>query len=215
MAYVLGYFAADGCMFRAKLGGYSIEFTSTDYILLQNVQKAARSNHQISERKRRNEKWKTQYRLQIGSKIWFEDLTTLGFTTCKSTTLHFPNPPKAYLGHFVRGYFDGDGCVYFRKLQFADRKNPRHILMTLFTSGSRSFLESLTEALRHHGVQGGHLLTKERGFDFRFSHRDSLALYELMYNTAQVVDLFLPRKREKLEHAIQVLKLRLDNAVVV
>jgi|CXWL01.1.fsa_nt_gi hypothetical protein len=40
-----------------------------------------------------------------------------------------------------------------------------------------------------------------------FSWHDSLALYRLMYHTAPITNLLLSRKREKLEKAIQVLKL--------
>lgn len=207
MAYVLGYFAADGCMLRNKRGGYFIEFTSTDRILLERVQSVIGSNHRISIRLRENPKWKTAFRLQIGSKEWFEDLTALGFAANKSHTLAFPSVPEELLGNFVRGYFDGDGCVYFNKLKYHDRTYKRWILLTMFTSGSRGFLNSLLLRLRTHDVRGGNVLTKTRGFDIRFSHKDSLALYRLMYNTAQVSDLFLPRKREKLERAIQVLGL--------
>src|SRR3989344_557095 len=38
MAYVLGFFAADGSMIPHKNGGHYIEFTSTDRILLEHVQ---------------------------------------------------------------------------------------------------------------------------------------------------------------------------------
>ncbi len=207
MAYVLGFFAADGSMLINKRGSCFIEFTSTDKILLEHIQKASGSNHGISVRPFRNQNWKEQYRLQIGSKEWFGDLTAHGFTQHKSSTLTFPNIPDKYLGSFVRGYFDGDGCVYLNELQFADRHRKRWILMTLFTSGSRDFLEELLARLRPHGIQGGSFGTKARGTDLRFSHKDSLALYRLLYHTAPTSDLFLPRKREKLERAINVLAL--------
>jgi hypothetical protein len=104
MAYVLGYFAADGCMVKNARGAHFIEFTSTDRILLEHVQRAIGSNHCISERPTRKAAHRSQYRLQIGSKAWFQDLQRLGFTPHKSTTLQFPNVPDKYLGHFVRGY---------------------------------------------------------------------------------------------------------------
>lgn len=207
MAYVLGYFAADGCMiYNARTGQY-IEFTSTDRVLLENLQKATKSGQHISERPRRDVKWKLQYRLQLGSKEWFEDLERLGFTECKSKTLALPAIPKDLVSHFVRGYFDGDGCVYLGEIKFADRIRKRWILQTLFTSGSKSFLISLWELLKKEGIQGGYMRTKARGYELAFSHKDSLALYRLLYHTAPTSDLFLPRKREKLERAINVLAL--------
>jgi hypothetical protein len=97
--------------------------------------------------------------------------------------------------------------VYFNKLKYSDRAYKRWIVLTMFTSGSQTFLESLHSQLKCFGIKRGTIVNKKRGFELRFSHRDSLALYRLMYNTAQVAILFLPRKREKLENAIQVLGL--------
>ncbi|MDP2157257.1 MAG: hypothetical protein Q8K68_06075, partial [Nitrospirota bacterium] len=148
-----------------------------------------------------------QYRLQIGSKEWFLDLLKLGFVPHKSNSMQFPEVPRKFLGHFVRGYFDGDGCVYFSILTFADRKNKRWMLLTLFTRGSKTFLERLWESLKKEGIRGGSLRNKARGYELAFSRRDSLALYRLLYHTAPTSDLFLPRKREKLERAIEVLGL--------
>ena len=80
-------------------------------------------------------------------------------------------------------------------------------MQTLFTSGSKAHLEKLWSILNTYGIKGGYLRAKKRGFDLTLSHRDSLALYGFMYDTAQVADLFLPRKREKFEKAIRVLGL--------
>lgn len=214
MAYVFGFFAADGSMLENNRGACFIEFDITDKIVLTRIRRVIESNHKITERPRRNPRLKISYRIQIGSKEWFQDLTTLGFTQKKSKILEFPEVPEEYLGNFVRGYFDGDGCVYFKELQFADRTNTRWILMTLFTSGSELFLKTLLSRIRKYGVKGGNMQKKAGGFDVRFSHCDSLALYRLMYHTAEVSDLYLPRKREKLERAIQVLKLDRYNAGV-
>ena len=80
--------------------------------------------------------------------------------------------------------------------------------MTLFTSGSLPFLQALLGRLRTHGVRGGYMRTRTSAFDLHLSHRDSLALYHVMYDTTRVASCFLPRKREKLEKAIQALRLQ-------
>lgn len=208
MAYVLGFFAADGSMIQNKRGGKYIEFVSTDRCVLELIKKSFGSTHKIQERLQIKSEWKAQYRIQIGCSEWFNDLTNLGFVQNKSKRLSFPKVPEKYFGDFVRGYFDGDGCIYFNKLKFAGRKKPRWVLLTLFTSGCRPFLDSLWETLGARGVKGGSLKNKEHGFELMFSHKDSVALHRLMYHTGRVLDLYLPRKREKLEKAIQVLKLR-------
>lgn len=209
MAYVLGFFAADGSMIRNNRGAHYIEFTITDRIILEYIQKAVRSTHKIKERIERRiiSTWKPQFRLQIGSKSWFEDLLALGLTPHKSLTLSFPKVPEPYLGSFIRGYFDGDGCVYFKKHWVKARNKESWVFMTLFTSGSLQFLHALHACLKKHGIVGGHISKKTSGYDLVFSRHDSLALYRLMYHTAEVSDMFLPRKRQRLEKAIQVLGL--------
>ena len=207
MAYMLGYFAADGSMIRNKRGAHFIEFTTTDRILLMHLKRVSGAAQRISVRVKRNENWKRQYRLQIGSKKWFSDLINLGFTQSKSGTLRFPEIPGAYFGNFVRGYFDGDGCVYFKRHYSKSHRKQIWVLVTLFTSGSQPFLQNLHERLLQRGVIGGHIAKKSNGYELVFSRRDSLALCRIMYNTADIADLWLPRKRKKLEKAIQVLGL--------
>ena len=205
MAWALGYFAADGSMIRNKRNGCYIEITTTDKVLLENIRTITESQNRICVRQNRNSNWKKQYRIQIASTIWFDDLTKLGFTQSKSKTLSFPKVPNAFLGDFVRGYFDGDGCVYFGHLQFSDRKKKRWILQTLFTSGSHSFLGSLWSVLKKQGIRGGSLVRKKSGFELKFSHKDSVELYRFMYHNAGTKSLYLPRKRKMLEKAIKTL----------
>jgi len=206
MSYVLGYFAADGSMIKNKRGAHFVEFTSTDRILIEQVQKAVSSDHSISVRSRGGNRL-VEYRIQFGSKEWFCDLTSLGFVQNKSAVLLLPKIPPDYERDYVRGYFDGDGCVYFNKTHRSDRGRIVETLLTLFTSGSSEYLKSLKELLSKHGLSGGSIKTKNRGFELVFGRRDSLALYRLMYHTSETSLLFLPRKREKLEWAVRSLGL--------
>lgn len=208
MAYVLGFFAADGSMIENNRGAHFIEFTITDQIILEQIRSTVGSTHKIQKRRKRSEAHKVQYRIQIGSKRWFEDLTKLGFMQNKSKRLPFPDIPLKYFGDFVRGYFDGDGCVYFNRLRYTDRKKPRWVLLTLFTSGSEHFLAKLWNELKHRGVIGGSLKKKTRGFELTLSHKDSVALHHIMYHTGKAPELWLPRKRDKLEKAIRELRTR-------
>lgn len=206
MAYVLGYFAADGSMVLRKNGGCYIEFTSIDRVLLEKLQFVVGSAHTLASRDRGREFWSLQYRIQIGSREWFKDLFNLGFTQNKSNTMSFPYVPSEYLGDFVRGYFDGDGCVYFSYSKYTGRSYGHWILQTSFTSGSERFLSSLLEQLRGVGIRGGSLVKKSnRGYGLKLSKKDSLALSQFMYNTGEISGLFLPRKREKLERAVRFL----------
>lgn len=192
-------------MIKNKRGGHYIEFHINDRCVLAFIRSAFKSNHKIKLRRRSGNR-RDGYRIQFGSKEMFLDLQELGLTQRKSLHMKLPNVPSNLFGHYVRGYFDGDGCVYFARLKFADRKRPRKILLTMFTSGCWAFLAELHSTLLRKGLVGGSLHKKSRGgFDLSFSHRDSLALYRLMYNTAPDTGFYLPRKYKIFQRAIRSL----------
>ena len=209
MSYVLGYFAADGAVIRNNRGAHFIEFHSTDRILITIVRTAIQSNHHIGIRipKQGMPNQKTVYRLQIGSKEMYGDLQRLGFIQNKSNTMRFPVIPDTYVRHFVRRYFDGDGGVHFKKYFIKSRWKKRWVFSSRFTSGSRVFLIELHALLKQYGILGGFILSKSKasGFELVLSHRDSLALYRLMYNTAPGTDSYLPRKYKLFQRAIGTL----------
>lgn len=207
MAYVLGFFAADGTMIANRRGAHFIEFHITDRDILFQIREAVGSNHKIGIRNRNTEekKWKIGYRLQLGSKEWFADLERLGFSSNKSLVLAFPRIPKDHLAHFIRGYFDGDGCIHFKKYYAKDRGKMKWSFSTRFTSGSKPFLSRLHSVLLSQGLQGGFVTNKNRGYELVFSHKDSLALYGLLYDTMRATDLFLPRKYKLFRKAIETL----------
>lgn len=212
MAYVLGFFAADGSMLKNNRGGCYLEFQVADRSALVQIQKAMKSNHKISKRKERNKKWKDHYRIQIGSKEIFNDLVKFGFMPAKTKIMKMPDISGQHISDFVRGYFDGDGCVYFKKHKRSDNGREAWVFTSRFTSGHKPFLEQLWGILKKHGLKGGCLYDKIGGHELVFSRHDSLALYRLMYNNSDCC--CLERKRKVFQKAIQTLKLD-DSAGVV
>src|SRR3989344_4785357 len=198
MAYVLGFFTADGCMIKNNRGAHFIEFHITDRDILEKIKDLLGSNHKIATRDRNIPNWKVGYRLQIGSKEIFNDLKNLGMTSRKSNIIRMPSVPNEYLNHFVRGYFDGDGHVSASEYQKKDRKNKSIIIITGFTSGSRKFLEDLRILLKQHADMCGGTLYYAQGYRLCFSIHDSLRLYNFMYQ--QEKDLYLSRKKSIFEH---------------
>lgn len=191
MAYVLGFFVADGSMICNKRGACYIEFHVTDEDILRKIRAILESDHEISKRKTSGQvKW--AYRLQIGSKEMFSDLSRLGLTPCKSDTVQLPVVPDEYLSHFVRGYFDGDGNAYVYKKNIS-RRNP--VLLSGFTCGSEAFLTQLQSRLRSKvGMSGGSLYARTDAHRLYFSTKNSILLYGFMYDSAE--ELFLQRKKE-------------------
>ncbi len=194
MAYVFGFFAADGNLTKGKRGNHYIEFTSCDRDLLEEIRYTIDSNHKITARKR-NKKHKISYRLQIGSKTMFNDLMKRGLTPNKSKTIKLPTIPDRYVAHFTRGFFDGDGNIMFGYFRKTGRTKKSKIILTRFTSGSKSFLRSIKERLTDLVGLNGSLLYYSDAWRLQYSIKDSKSLFNFMYKNGDIENLiYLKRK---------------------
>ena len=54
-------------------------------------------------------------RVNIYSVKLSKDIQNLGCVKNKTFLLKFPNIEEKFINHFIRGYFDGDGCITFNK----------------------------------------------------------------------------------------------------
>ncbi len=201
MAYVLGFFSADGNMNKNKRGGqfWSIEVTDGD--LLEKIKYVMGSEHKISVRIQKKKTHKPLYRLQIGSFEMCDDLRLLGFTNNKTKSLSIPSVPQKYVSDFVRGYFDGDGNVWCGEVH-KERKTRTYVLSTVFTSGSKKFLLQLQSVLFVNLSCLGSI-SKRKGKEcwcLRYSVRGSLKLCDFMYNSHVSSNmLLLTRKKQVFE----------------
>lgn len=200
MAYILGFFAADGSMYINPGGSRYFSFYSNDLEILEKIRSLVESRNKISVRKS-----KRAYVLQIGSKKVFNDLLRLGLTRNKSKILQFPNIPNEFMRDFVRGYFDGDGNIlhktYFRK----DRNKYKDYFAIKFISGSKDFLKAMRENLYLFAKTGmGSFFRGDRSFVLSFAMKDSKRLCAFMYDNAS--------KNAYLERKYEVYKRFIDNA---
>ncbi|MEI6191192.1 MAG: LAGLIDADG family homing endonuclease [bacterium] len=195
MAYVLGFFAADGYITVNKRGAsfWSIQITDKD--LLYKIRDCIESEHKISERVGKGNE-KNLYRLQIGSYEMCADLNKLGYRQNKTKSLFLPNVPDKYFSHFVRGYFDGDGNVWMGYLH-KNRPKPDLVIFTAFTSCSLDFLLALKDRLNVVGLIGGSVIKNKQNYcRLSFSTKNTLKLFKFMYNSIDLKKdgLFLKRK---------------------
>ncbi len=201
MAYILGFFAADGYVTLNKRGGQFWSIQITDRDLLYAIRKTIASEHKIGERVGRGNE-KAQYRLQIGSIEMCNDLRSLGFCAQKTKNMVIPNVPKKFLGDFTRGYFDGDGNIWSGLLH-KERKTKTATLFIAFTSCSVPFLMELKKRLGIFCLGGCIYRSKRNYVRLQYSTVDSLKLYDFMYNQGrrryEKCGLYLERKRNVLE----------------
>lgn len=205
MAYVVGFFAADGYITVNRRGGQFWCIQITDKELLENIRRTIESHHKIGSRKRFGNA-KTSYSIQIGSIEMCNDLRALGFTERKTKNLSVKKVPKKYFSHFIRGYFDGDGNVWIGYVH-KERKTKLRTIRTVFTSCSLIFLQMIREKLESFGIYKG-VLSKGNGNYYRltYSVNNSLKLSDFMYNhtVSALGGLFLERKRKKFREFVKM-----------
>lgn len=194
ITYVLGFIYADGSLaFVPQIRGRYIEVTSTDEDRICLIKRLLASEHRVAKKVFTDNR-KARYSLRIGSHALYSALIKKGVTPNKSFTMKFPDIPFEFLPSFILGYFDGDGCAHIERGKI---ENIRRML-TIFTSGSKDFLERLHSLLREHaGVVGNGLCkhgSTEGTYQLRYSTRDSIRIFMLMYHDAKSVELCMKRK---------------------
>ena len=108
-AYWLGFIMADGCIVDSfKSLKLSITLKLSDYSHLEKFHKSIESKFLVRKYKNRCVSDHTSNKL-------CNDLIKLGCVPRKSLILEYPNIQKILHMHFIRGYLDGDGCIYFNK----------------------------------------------------------------------------------------------------
>ena len=197
MSYMLGYIYADGCIgnypyMRAQYLGID----STDLQTIITFKNWLSSSHKIKTRVSQWDNGKRIYSLRIGSHKIYDSLVRLGVTPRKSLTMIFPDIPREYFSDFVRGYFDGDGCVHLEKIIRKNGKMRPRKLNIIFTSGSDQFLIRLSELLHEYfGLILQRTLRSWTAFQLRYGTKDSMRLFAELYKSCKKGD-YLERKYE-------------------
>jgi hypothetical protein len=195
MAYILGFTCADGCVYQRTLSWELSNKFSSDKLLLERFSKEFNSNYRVEERLK-------SYRLRINSLFLIKDLEKLGIVPNKTKILKFPNVPKIYIRHFIRGFLDGDGWIITRV-----RKNSGKEICVGFSNGSRAFMNGLIHSLRNVlGISNFNLrernkLTKKGKvaltYQLEFYSDNANKIINFLYEGLNKEDLFLKRKFEK------------------
>lgn len=194
-AYVIGYIWADGVLSKAK-GHERIQISSTDKDIIEQIHKAMESDYSIVESS--YGEGKMIYITGFSRPNMIAKLEELGLTERKSNTKLFPNVPREFLPHFIRGYFDGNGHFTYELKKKDGLKRKMH---SGFTTGSELFAKGLANALHELGLKLANVhYVDRRGkggygeyYQFRYYVQDTVKLAELMYKGATI---YMKRKKE-------------------
>ena len=196
-AYWLGYIFADGYIYKLKprTNGqidYNFELCSKGDDI-NHMQKFANLMEYEGTLKvtPADKNGHTRCRVCFSSKHLWETLNSYGCTPQKSLSLQFPDEgifkSKDLIRHFIRGYFDGDGCISYG--------NKEHNLLSIQLLGTKLFLSKILDytnvnANLHHNHNNIH----ETTMFFSISAKKAFNFIKLLYNNSKI---YLQRKFDR------------------
>lgn len=120
-AYILGFIASDGCV-QPENNKIKIDLKEIDEDILLKIQKEIGHDNKLSHYKQKSYFNEKEYiinisRLVINSKQMIKDLQKYGVVKNKTDILNINLSliSKEFFFDFLRGMFDGDGCISFSK----------------------------------------------------------------------------------------------------
>jgi len=114
MAYFLGLLVADGHV-RKQNNIIMLNLKKTDEAIIQNLKEAIEYDGPIYTINKKD--GQPQACLTVSSKEMVNDLNDLGLSGNKTYDFNWiKDIPDEFVSDFVRGVFDGDGCVHINKL---------------------------------------------------------------------------------------------------
>lgn len=194
VAYDIGYIAADGNI-EEKKGSLRLNCSYRDRSIILGIRDRLGSNHRVKDYEffKKNGDVGRMTKISITGD-WSKSLLKYGLRPNKSMVgMMFPDVPDCFLGHYVRGFMDGDGSIRF------DRRGSGHLGVSLYCSDG-DFLEDIELRIRSLLKISKRELTKNRKLWVLSWYMDSEVelLCRFLYPVEGYYP-FLERKRRKFE----------------
>lgn len=188
-AYFLGLIMADGCNMKTGLNlGLQEEDAKIIYLFKQSIESTG--NIRLINRNHIPNN-KNQVLFNIYSKELSDDLTSIGVPPNKSLVLKYPNIDTALDSHFIRGYFDGDGCI-------THVKEEKYLRFGL--TGTKELINSIQNKLIENCELNKTVLNKRKNniVDLSYGGNKQIKrIYNYLYKDCS--NFYICRKKEKFE----------------
>lgn len=190
-AYFLGLMQSDGWIHSKSEKSNQVGLCLAEDYILEKFKQELDSENKIVIRHQRKEHYKALYQLQIDSPFLYKDLLKYGVDD-KFKSCYMPILPKKLYNHYLRGLFDGDGCVCIGKTV-----NNLHVN---FLSGIKIASQISFFLSNEIGIYQSqpHLTNNKVGlYEVRYAEKDDvLSIYNYLYKDATF---WMKRKREIFE----------------
>lgn len=206
-AYLLGFFWADGSISSSPIDDSNLKNVYTielglkldDIEILEKLKDELKSPRPIivDDKRKINGKIYPRCRFLVNSKHMWNTLNNYGCTPRKSLTVKFPDESifiesnryskEELIRHFIRGYFDGDGCISYA--------NKEHTRLSIQLLGTLDFLKStltyLPKSLSSLAIRHNHNNPEESTRFISTSDSKAEDLVKYLYDDATI---YLSRK---------------------
>ena len=190
-AYWLGFIYADG--YISKEGSFEISLNYNDYNhLLKFADYCNFDRSKVVEKQEIGEHFRC--RLSFATQGLKSNFFKVGIIPNKSLVLTYPNfLPESLQRHFIRGYFDGDGCINLRKPRTLNNTK-REVTASIL--GTEEFLSKLNEKVK---LPLKSILKTDNIYRLVFSCKDARKFLKTIYNNSNI---HLDRKYNKYQNEI-------------
>lgn len=183
-AYWLGFLYADGwVVYNEQRRNYecSIQLQAEDIAILHDLNNRLGGIHHIEFRRKESQildnpkiSITDSYTLRIFSKELVEDLIKHNILPNKTQSSIYPTVDKELFFDFLRGYIDGDGCIYY------DYK--RNALAVHITGAHEDVFRYLQDILKNdYDVSSGVYNETNRKYRIMITGKNAMRLLELIY----------------------------------
>lgn len=136
MAYVLGVFMSDGYLTKKTSGNLFLCLKLNDKDLLETIKALMKFEGSVCGAGL-TQSGNQSYKIEISDSKIISDVQKWGIVERKTLTAKFPiELPQEYWRDFIRGIFDGDGCVHLSK----DKRRKSSYLRQCVFLGTRDIL---------------------------------------------------------------------------
>lgn len=207
-AYLLGFYAADGSIDEKRKTlriCLQAEDSEIIYLYKDTISTDARiysiAPRIVTGRNGMKVQGHEAFGVDITSAILVQDLVDLGYGYDKShKEMHLPNIPTNLIRHFIRGYFDGDGCIT-GYVPNEPNKKPRFRCRFDIDGKTASLLIEIMQFLANYNINVN-LNFLKRDTMYRVttgSKKDIEKIFHFLYDDS---NFYLSRKFNKFNHYV-------------
>jgi len=190
--YIVGFIATDGCVHKKRK---TVSIVQKEIKILNKIDIVFQGKCYFSKKRNDLESWKL-----IINNLYFRDwLIDYGIIPNKSRILKLKKPiPKEYQADFIRGVFDGDGCVGI----YLKEKTWKYSFDCSIFNCSKSFVDDIYNIFINNNLYPNIYKVKKECYKISFTNRENiLKFYKWIYSSPSF--LFIERKKNNFEKLLK------------